>query len=124
MVRSEVYRTRKYEAKIDDTSIAQRFRDQKPDMVEQMSARSAELVLIEEKAKAVVEAAGVSVIQIPFYLNFARQCYRIARQFSQATRVNEVYYRYLYWFHQGLDDTILRDISELCGVNLSVYPEP
>ncbi|GAI78643.1 unnamed protein product, partial [marine sediment metagenome] len=65
MVRSETYRTRKYEAKMDDVSIAQRFRDQKSDMVEQVSARFAELVLIEEKAKKIIEAAGTSVIQIP-----------------------------------------------------------
>ena len=124
MVRSETYRTRKYEAKIDDTSIAQRFRDQKPDMVEQVSARFAELVLIEEKAKAVCEAAGVSVIQIPFYLNFARQCYRIAKQFSQATQTNECYYRYEYWLNQGLDATILASIAEMCGVTIADYPKP
>ena len=124
MVRSETYRTRKYEAKIDDTSIAQRFRDQKPDMVEQVSARFAELVLIETKAKAVCEAAGVSVIQIPFYLNFARQCYRIAKQFSQATQINECYYRYEYWLNQGLNAAILTSIAEMCGVTIGDYPKP
>ena len=124
MVRSETYRTRKYEAKIDDTSIAQRFRDQKPDMVEQVSARFAELVLVETKAKQVCEAAGVSVIQIPFYLNYARQCYRIAKQFSQATQVNEAYYRYEYWLNQGLNAAILASIAEMCGVTIADYPKP
>jgi len=124
MVRSETYRTRKYEAKIDDTSIAQRFRDQKEDMVEQVGARFAELVLIEEKCKQVCEAAGVSVIQIPFYLNFARQCYRIGKQFDGATQINETYYRYQYWLNQGLSSTILTDIAEMCGVDLAAYPAP
>lgn len=124
MVRSETYRTRKYEAKIDDTSIAQRFRDEKADMVEQVGARFAELVLVEEKAKKVIEAAGGSVISIPFYLNFARQCYRISRQFSQATQINECYYRYQYWLNQGLNATVLANIAELCGVTLAGYPAP
>jgi len=124
MVRSETYRTRKYEAKIDDTSIAQRFRDQKDDMVEQVGARFAELVLIEEKCKKVCEAKGVSVTQVPFYLNFARQCYRLTRQFSQATQINECYYRYQIWVNRGLDPTILTDIAELCGVDLAAYPAP
>jgi len=124
MVRDEAYRTRKYEAKMDPTSISQRFRDEKDTMVEQVEARFAELVLIEEKAKATCEAAGVSTRDIPFYLNFARQCYRIGKQFSQATRVNEVYYRYQYWLNQGLSSVILTDIAEQCGVALSDYPAP
>lgn len=122
MVRSETYRTKKYEAKMDDTSIAQRFRDQKTDMVDQMSARSAELVLVEMKAKKIIEAAGIAVILVAQYLNFARQCYRLARQFSQATQINEVYYRYQYWVSQGLTPAILTDIAALCGIDLTDYP--
>jgi len=124
MVRDEAYRTRKYEAKMDATSISQRFRDHKDTMVEQVEARFAELVLVEEKAKSVCEAAGVSTRDIPFYLNFARQCYRIGKQFSQATRINEVYYRYQYWLNQGLNAAILTDLAELCGVALADYPAP
>jgi len=124
MVRSEVFRTKKYEAKINATSIAQRFTDHKDAMIDQVEARFAELVLIEMKAKAVCEAAGVSVTQIPFYLNFARQCYRIAKQFSQATQINEVYYRYQYWLNQGLNGTILTELATLCGVALADYPAP
>jgi len=124
MVRDEAYRTRKYEAKMDATSISQRFRDEKDTMVEQVEARFAELVLVEEKAKARVEAAGVSTRDIPFYLNFARQCYRIAKQFSQATQINEVYYRYQYWLNQGLNAAILTDLAEMCGVALGDYPAP
>ena len=122
MVRSETYRTKKYEAKMDDTSIAQRFRDQKTDMVDQMAARSAELVLVEMKAKKIIEAAGIAVILVAQYLNFARQCYRLARQFSQATQINEVYYRYQYWVSQGLTPAILTDIAALCGIDLTDYP--
>jgi len=122
MVRSETYRTKKYEAKMDDTSIAQRFRDQKIDMVDQMAARSAELVLVEMKAKKIIEAAGIAVILVAQYLNFARQCYRLARQFSQATQINEVYYRYQYWVSQGLTPAILTDIAALCGIDLTDYP--
>jgi len=124
MVRSEVFRVKKYEAKINATSIAQRFTDHKESMVDQIEGKFAELVLVETKAKARLEFSGVSVTQIPFYLDFARQCYRIGQQFSQATRVNEVYYRYQYWLNQGLNAAILTDIASLCGVTLSDYPAP
>ena len=121
MVRSEVYRGRKYEAKIHADVIRARILAHKPDMVEQMIAISAELVLIESKAKQVCETAGVATMLIPAYLNFARECYRIGKNFSGRTQINEVYYMYSKWVSRGLTGTILADLAAMCGVDIADY---
>lgn len=109
---------------MDPTSIAQRFADHKDSMVEQVEAKFAELAEVERKAKRVCETAGVVTSHLPFYLDFARQCYRISQKFSGATQINEVYFRYQYWISQGYTAAVLTDIAELCGVNVGAYPAP
>ncbi|GAJ05632.1 unnamed protein product, partial [marine sediment metagenome] len=89
--------------------------------VEQVEAKFAELAEVERKAKRVVETAGESVHLIHAYLNFARQCYRISQMFSGTTQLNEVYYRYQTWANRGLDEDILTDIAELCGIDITAY---
>lgn len=121
MTRHPVFRTRKYEAKMDPTSIAQRFTDLKDSMVEQEEAIFAELAYIEEKAKTVCEAAGIASINIPGYLNFARQCYKYFKKFSGVTRTNEVTYWFNHWISRGLNATVLSNISELCGITIAGY---
>ena len=122
MTRNPVLRARKYDAKMDSTVIAARFAAQRDGMVEQMNAASAELSEVERKAKIVLEEQGVSVVQIPMYLDFARQCYKIGKNHLEATRTNEVYYKYLVWLGRGLNGAILSAIAALCGTNLSSYP--
>ena len=121
LVRHETYRTRKYEGKIDPEAIRLRITALKDMMVEQVEAKFAELALVERKAKQVCEAAGVPTYQIPAYLNFARQCYRIGKNFSQTTQLNEVYFRYSTWVSRGLTASILADIAQLCGVDITDY---
>jgi len=106
---------------MDPDSIRQRFADQKDTMVEQEEAFFAELALVEEKAKAVCEAAGIASITIPGYLNFARQCWKFFKKFSSVTRQNEVEYWWSHWKSRGLDGTVLASISELCGVTIPGY---
>lgn len=123
-MRPAVFRVRKYDAKMDPEAIRLRFAAHRDTMVEQQEAKQAELVEVERKAKRVCETAGVSTTHIPFYLDFARQCYRISQQFSGATQINEVYYRYLYWLNNGFTAAVLTNIAELCGVDLTDYPAP
>ena len=121
MVRSAIMRTRKYDAKMDPEAIRLRFAAQRDTMVEQVEAKFAELAEVERKAKTVCELAGITVNLIPSYLNFARQCYRLSQQFSQVTQTNEVYYRYVTWVARGLTGSVLKDIAELCGVDIEAY---
>ena len=106
---------------MDPDSIKQRFADQKDSMVEQEEAIFGELVLVEEKAKSVCEANGIASIFIPAYLNFARQCWKYFKKFSQTTRTNEVTYWFNHWVSRGLNATVLAAIAELCGVTISGY---
>jgi hypothetical protein len=106
---------------MDPDSIKQRFADQKDSMVEQEEAIFGELVLIENKAKSVCEAAGIPTISIPAYLNFARQCWKAFKKFSQTTRVNLVTARFNFWVSQGLNATVLANIASLCGVTIAGY---
>lgn len=121
MVRSAIMRTRKYDAKMDPEAIRLRFAAQRDSMVEQVEAKFAEIAEVERKAKTIIELAGESVNDIPAFLNFARQCYRLSQQFSQVTQTNEVYYRYITWVSRGLTSTVLKDIAELCGVDIEAY---
>lgn len=123
-MRHPAYRLRKYEAKMDPDSIRQRFLDQKDSMVEQEEAIFGELVLVETKAKSVCEKAGIPSIAIPGYLNFARQCYKYFKKFSQTTRDQEVQYCFNHWVSRGLTGSVLAEIATLCGVTISGYPGP
>ena len=122
MTRHPVFRTRKYDAKMDATVISSRFAAQRDGMVEQEASMFAELSEVERKAKIILEEAGVSVVQIPMYFDFARQCYKIGKKHLEATRVNEVYYKYLVWLNRGLNNTLLTKIATLCGTDLTAYP--
>ena len=106
---------------MDPDSIKQRFLDQKDSMVEQEESIFGELVLIESKAKDVCEAAGIPSIGIPAYLNFARQCWKYFKKFSQATRTNEVTHWFNHWVSRGLNAAVLADISALCGITIAGY---
>lgn len=120
-MRDAVMRTRKYEAKMDPDSIKQRFADHKDSMVEQEEGIFGELVLVESKAKSVCEAAGIASINIPGYLNFARQCWKYFKKFSQTTRTNEVTFWFNHWVSRGLTASVLASIAELCGVTIPGY---
>jgi len=122
MTRHPVFRTRKYDLKMDATVISSRFAAQRDGMVEQEASMFAELSEVERKAKIILEEAGVSVVQTPMYLDFARQCYKIGKKHLEATRINEVYYKYLVWLNRGLNNTLLTKIATLCGTDLTAYP--
>jgi len=122
MTRDPILRARKYDAKMDPTVISSRFAAQRDGMVEQMQAKAAELSEVERKAKIILEEAGTSVITIPMYLDFARQCYKIGKKHLEATRVNEVWYHYQMWANRGLNTTLLASIATLCGTDITKYP--
>ena len=120
-MRPAVFRTRKYDANMDPEAIRLRFAAQRDTMVEQVEAKFAEIAEVERKCKRVCETAGITVNLIPSYLNFARQCYRLSQQFSGTTQTNEVYYRYITWVSRGLTAAVLKDVAELCGVDIEEY---
>jgi len=121
-MRDPILRARKYDAKMDATVIGARFAAERDGMVEQMQAKAAELSEVERKAKIIMEEQGISVVYEPMYLAFAKQCYKIGKNHLEATRINEVYYKYLVWLNRGLNAAVLTDIATLCGTDLTKYP--
>jgi len=120
-LRHPAYRLRKYDAKMDPDAIKLRFAAHRDAMVEQEEAIFGELTLTESKAKTVCEANGIPTYQIPAYLNFARECYRLFKNFSQTTRQNEVQNWFNMWVARGLRGTVLASVAELCGIAIPGY---
>ena len=107
MVREATRRRRRYEEKIHPDVIGARFRDLKDVMVDMQSEYFPQISLVESKVKADVEAAGVPTYQVAQYINVGRECFSIAKRFSQATRDAEAQRVVDKWASRGLDGTLL-----------------
>ncbi|GAJ02046.1 unnamed protein product, partial [marine sediment metagenome] len=55
------------------------------------------------------------------YLNFARQCWKYFKKFSQLTRTNEVTSLFNLWVSRGLEGETLAAIASLCGITIAGY---
>lgn len=115
-VRPAGYRRKKYEAKIDGVIIGQRFTAQKENMVDQTDERFAELVKIEDDVKSILESNAVPTIQIPFYLNYARELYRLKKAFTGGTLTAEAEVLQNKWIARGLDLSMLNGIKRYFAI--------
>ena len=109
-VRDAKYRVSKYAAKIDPDVIRARFESQRDMMVEQEAERFASLSAMENTVKSIVEAVGVSTIEIPQYLNVGRKAYKISNKFTGKTAQNELMALGALWKMRGLDETLVDQI--------------
>jgi len=116
MVRSEVYRARKFQGKVDPDAVRSRFAALKEDMVEQTTQRQAELVSLENDIKGIVEPHGVPTILIPSYLNVGRQLWSLSGRFSGQTFINEAHTVARKWLARGLSAEIVNKILAYFGV--------
>lgn len=122
MVRDAMLRIKKYEQKLDPTVIQTRFTALKEMMVDQVNVRFADLVTFENQVKlTILEAAGIPTINIPFYLNYAREVYTKGQRFSGTTLCNECSLILDKWVARGLDRDVLTDIAEAFGVTIPCY---
>jgi hypothetical protein len=119
MVRSQTYRQKKYEVKIDADVIRSRFAGLKPIMVEQTAAKFTDLAANETNVKAVIEPLGIPTIQIPFYLNYARELYSLTQRFSGKTLENEAKLLGSKWKARGLAEDTLIKIAAQFGITLT-----
>jgi len=121
MVRNPSRRVAKYAAKIVSSVIKQRFSDWKDSMVAQVTDRFADLANLETQAKDILEANGVAPIDIPFYLAYVRQLYRITQTHGSGTiATNEAKLYYNTWVARGLVSTVLQQLaSNLFGISVA-----
>lgn len=119
MVRSAVYRTSKYTAKINGDVAKQRIDAQKDSMVAQATAKFGLIVTAEEAAKTLLNNWGVSTVEVPSYLNFARQCMKVAANHSGNIAVNEICLKFDTWVARALDPYYLQEICEaVTGIDI------
>lgn len=124
MVRDQTYRRRKYEAKIDGNVFERRIEKYGDSMKtyygHPTQGITALMVAKEEQAKTtILEPAGVTTSEIPFYLNAMREFCKCCRNFTSLTRNNKCYNILLQYRDKGLRVDILYKLAALCGC----YPE-
>jgi len=119
MVRPQVYRQKKYEAKVSGDVVKARFDALKEVMVEQTAERFADLVAFEEGVKKnILEPRGIPNIMIPFYLNVARELYKLSRKFTGATLGKEALLVKQKWTARGLSAEVIDEIIDYFGITL------
>ena len=118
MVRDAARRKKKYEAGVDGEAIGRKIGRLKPGMVEQESLYFAEIAEVERKAKAFCEQLGIASWEVAMYLIVARQCYSLAKRFTQATRDQEAQRLVNLWAARGLNPGLLADVCRAGGCHV------
>jgi len=116
-----VPRSTRYDQALDPDAIRRALRRQKASMVEQQATYFSQIGLVEDKAKRIVEAAGISTQFTAYYLVFARSCWKASREFSGPTLEAEILALFNLWASRGLVPQVLARIAELCGVQVPGY---
>lgn len=116
MVREHIWRRRKYAAKTDGSVAQVRVEAYKADMADLHAAITTVLVQKEIEAKTtVLEPAGVTTSETPFYLNAMREFCKCCREFSSTTRDNKCYSILCTYRDKGLLVNLLYKLAALCG---------
>jgi hypothetical protein len=117
MVRDASRRAAKYEGKIDADVARSRILALKTSMVDQMTSVSADLATLETEVKRVIEGQATPIYghQIPAYLNFGRELWKLSRKFGATTFQAEADACYTKWEAKGLDVAVLGLVGKLFG---------
>lgn len=125
MVRDALRRRNKFEAKLDGSVAEKRTDAYKTYQVALHTTMQTLLVAKEIEAKTtILEPNGISVNEIPFYLNAMREFCRCTRNFTSLTRENECENIYLMWVEKGLTPIIVAQLGVLCDCELAAYYYP
>ena len=123
MLRDAYKRIRKYEKKINPEVIKTHFEEQKPAMVEQVSSIFTEIVSVEEAAKTILDAEGVSIALYPMYLSYVREIWRLQRKFGGNVLFNYVRETDKKWTGRALSATVLERLrNDIFGIILPPAP--
>jgi len=116
LVRDQLYRRRKYKAKLDGTVTELRTDAYRDTQVALHTAITTLLVEKEIRAKEdILEPAGVPTSEIPFYLNSMREFCKCCRNFTSITKDNKCYDILCRYRDKGLQVNLLYQLAALCG---------
>ena len=122
MVRDQIYRRKKYEAKVDGAVSEARTDAYRSRMVTLHTAITTTLVNQEIAAKTeILEPAGVPVNQIPHYLNAKREFCRLSRNFTDNTLLNEALNTLYRFTARGFNQNLLVQLAAQCGIDIWAY---
>ncbi|MEM2607394.1 MAG: hypothetical protein QXH97_00225 [Candidatus Bathyarchaeia archaeon] len=121
MVRPASVRIRKYTQKFDPTVVSARFTAVRDLAVEQFQVHAADLEGMEELVKTSIETRISNPLELPQYLDFARELYRLTKRHSGKVLVSEANSFKAKWATRGLNPAILDIIMDLFGIGAIVY---
>jgi len=111
--RGYTVRIKKWSAKFDPDTIRNRFSQVKDIAYDQAEEQFANLVAFEKDVKHRLNELGVPVIQIPWYLNVARQIYRAMQRHTGKTLEAEIKVVKATWTARGLDPAIIDEVTKI-----------
>ena len=104
-------RIAKWNVKFNTERIKATLDEMRPDMLANVTAVTPMITAMELQVKQVCDGAGVSVIQIPFYLNFGRELWALTRkEISGETLAIEAATLIAKWVARGLTEAVLQAI--------------
>ena len=121
MAKSAAERTTKYGNKVSANVVSARITAEGPTMIANFTLQTAALVQMQAAARAYLSNTPpvTSPTQIPSYLAFAGQCYRIIGTYTgslaqaEALRFKDV------WKSRGLDNATLIALAKLQGLTVA-----
>ncbi len=117
--RNALQRLRKYESKLDPEIIKRRFEAEREAMIEQMANIFSDICELEEKAKAIIDEEGPSVIAYPFYLTYARELWRLTRKYGGRELTREIQILEQKWQARDLNPSLMERLrTTLFGITL------
>lgn len=116
MVREASRREKKYEAKVDAEVLRAQTTALKPLMVKGQRDYFPAVTSLEERVKRLVEAKGVSTLEVRDYLNYSRELFKLTRKFEGITLSSEAQLKVNKWVDRGLNGETLVEVAYLLGV--------
>jgi hypothetical protein len=104
-------RIRKYNAKYSAANLTRDLTAKSALMTQRFAAQAPLVVAMETSVKQLCDGAGVSVIELPYYLCFGRELYALTRkEISGETAAIEAALLIAKWTSRGLTSAVLQGI--------------
>jgi len=121
MVRAASVRITKYDKKFDPTVVSTRFTAVRDLAIQEYTVAAADLASMEELVKNTIQDLVSNPLEIPQYLDFARELWRLTQKHSGKILVSEANISMAKWTARGLSKDVLQKIYDLFGISGVVY---